>query len=374
MGKSINVGIIGAGWMGKVHSEGYRRIPISFDLGGAEVHLRYAADVEAPLAKDLAGRYGYEKWTADWREVVRDKAVNLVDVCVPNFLHKEIVIEAARAGKHIICEKPLSNSPADSREMIEAVEKAGVKHRIDFNYRKVPAISYVKSMIESGELGSVSFYRAFIGQDWGYKAGATKTWRFESSQSGGGSLVTMGSHVIDIGRHFLGDVTEVMASSWTDPVRTKGPQVVDDAMALSLKFESGAIGSVISNWLAHGRKHHFEFEVNSEKASILFNSERLNELDAAFGSDEEAKQGFRTIYIGQPHPYGSDFELKTGMGIGIKESFLIQFYEFGRSILEDRPSGPNFYDGLFVDEVIEKAYRSVRSGQWEKIPKVSAKK
>ena len=369
MEKSIHIGIIGAGWMGKIHSEAYRRIPITFDLGGAEVNLRYAADVEPALVKDLAKRYGYEQWTTDWRRVIEDKKVDLVDICVPNFLHKEIVIEAARAGKHVLCEKPLSNSPSDSREMIKEVKKAGVKHRIDFNYRKVPAISYVKSMLETGELGKPSFYRAYIGQDWGFKAGATNTWRFEASQSGGGSLVTMGSHVIDIGRYLLGDITEVMATSWTEPQRAKGPQFVDDAMILSLKFESGAIGTVISNWLAHGRKHHFEFEVNSKKASVLFNTERLNELEAAFGSDEEAKQGFRTIYIGQPHPYGASFELKTGMGIGIKESFLIQFYEFVRCILEDSPSSPDFYDGWFVDEVIEKAYRSARSGQWEKIGK-----
>jgi len=369
MKKSIHIGIIGAGWMGKIHSEAYRRIPITFDLGGAEVRLRYAADVEPALVKDLVKRYGYEQWTTDWRQVIEDKKVDLVDICVPNFLHKEIVIEAARAGKHVLCEKPLSNSPSDSREMINEVRRAGVKHRIDFNYRKVPAISYVKSLVESGDLGRPSFYRAFIGQDWGFKAGAANTWRFEASQSGGGSLVTMGSHVIDIGRYLLGDITEVMATSWTEPQRAKGPQFVDDAMILSLKFESGAIGTVISNWLAHGRKHHFEFEVNSEKASVLFNTERLNELEAAFGSDEEAKQGFRTVYIGQPHPYGDSFELKTGMGIGIKESFLIQFYEFVRCILEDSPSSPDFYDGWFVDEVIEKAYRSVRSGQWEKIGK-----
>lgn len=374
MGKSIHIGIVGAGWMGKIHSEGYRRIPITFDLGGAEVHLCYAADVDGSLAKDLARRYGFEKWTTDWHEVIRDKKVNLVDVCVPNFLHKEIVIEAARAGKHVICEKPLSNSPSDSKEMIEEVKRAGVKHRIDFNYRKVPAVSYVKSMVESGELGKPLFYRAYIGQDFGFKAGATKTWRFESSQSGGGSLVTMGSHVIDIGRHLMGDIAEVMAASWTEPERAKGPQMVDDAMSLSLKFESGAIGTITSNWLAHGRKHHFEFELNSEKATVFFNSERLNELEAAFGSDEEARQGFRTIYIGQPHPYGASFELKTGMGVGIKESFLIQFYEFVRSILEDTPSSPDFYDGWFVDEVIEKAYRSVRSGRWEKIPKYTGTK
>jgi predicted dehydrogenase len=366
--KPIHISIVGAGWIGRVHSEAFRRIPLLFDLGEHEIKLRYGADIDRSLAESLSQKYGYEKWTTDWRHLIEDKETDIIDICTPNFLHKEIAIEAARHGKHIICEKPLAASPGDSREMLREVEKAKVKHLVNFNYRKIPGITYLKSLIDQGELGKLFLIRAYTGLEFGLKMEATQTWRFDSSQSGGGSFVTQGSHVVDMVRYLCGEIEAIAAATSSLP-RNGGSSNVEDQTILTLKHENGAMGSIISTWLAHGRKHHFEFEINAEKASIFFNSERLNELQAAFGSDEEARQGFRTIYIGQPHPYGPNFDLKTGMGIGIKETFIVQFYEFIRSILQDLEPSPSFYDGWWVDEVIEKAYRSARSGQWEKIGK-----
>ena len=371
MRRPIHISVVGAGWIGRVHSEAFRRIPLTFDLEGYEIKLRSAADIDPSLAESLSQKYGFEKWTTDWRHIIEDKETDIIDICTPNFLHKEIAIEAARHGRHIICEKPLATSPEDSREMVREVEKAKVKHLVNFNYRRVPGIAYIKSLIEKGDLGKLFLIRAYTGLEFGLKREATQTWRFDSSQSGGGSFVTQGSHVVDMVRYLFGEIEGIAATTSSLPRNGESSSNVEDQTILTLKCETGALGSIISTWLAHGRKHHFEFEINAEKASIFFNSERLNEIQAAFGSDEEAKQGFRTIYIGQPHPYGSNFDLKTGMGIGIKETFVVQFYEFIRSIIENQNPTPNFYDGWMVDEVIEKAYLSARSGQWEKIPRNS---
>lgn len=367
MKKCLNVGVIGVGWIGKIHSEAFRRVPLTFDLAGAKINLLLAADVDRASAESAAEKYGFRKWTTDWHKVVQDREIDIVDVCVPNTLHKEIVIEAAKNGKHILCEKPLSTSPENSKQMIQEVERAKVKHLVNFNYRKVPGITYAKSLIDEGEIGKPLLFRALISQDFAFKNEASKGWRFEPSQSGGGSLVTLGSHAIDMARYLFGNFASVIAATFEMPRRKKSAVNVEDETILLLRFENKAIGSITSSWIAHGRKHHFEFEINTEKASIFFNSERLNELQVVFGSDEERRQGFRTIYIGQPHPYGDCFQLKTGMGIGIKETFVIQFYEFIRSIIQDQEASPNFLDGWFVDQVIEKAYLSSRSEQWEDI-------
>ncbi len=155
-------------------------------------------------------------------------------------------------------------------------------------------------------------------------------------------------------------------------MKTNGAAEVEDETAVMLKFANGAVGTMTCSWLAHGRKHHLEFEVNAERGTLLFDSERLNELQIALGDDDEKQQGFRRIYVGQPHPYGSSFELKSGMGIGIKESFIIQCYELVRGVVEGRRVSPDFYDGWCVDEIIEKSYASVRSGRWEKVGRLQA--
>lgn len=374
MVRVINLGVIGAGWMGKMHSEAFLRFPLLFPIPGVKVNLKVIADVDEKIAAEVAGRYGYSSWTGDWREVVADDEVDVVDICVHNSLHRDIAVAAARARKHVICEKPLATNPAESQEMVREVEAAGVHHMVDFNYRHIPAVIYAKDLIDQGALGGIYHFRGLFAQDFAASPEFPMTWRFKSGTAGGGSLVTMGSHLIDLSRWLVGEIASVVALCQTVigeriwPGGEKDTVEVEDIAELLFRFETGVTGCLVTNWVAYGRRCHLEFEINGSRGSLFFDSERMNELLFCDGLDPLDRRGFKTILIGEAHPYGVGFYLKTGMGIGLKESYMIQIYEFIRGLVNGHNPGPTFHDGWRVDQVIEAAYASAHERRWVELP------
>jgi predicted dehydrogenase len=366
----IGVGLIGAGWIGRVHAEQYQRVPQLCSLPATKVKLRAVSDVVPELAQRIAEDFGFERRYADWRELIADPEVTLVDICTPNILHREIALAAAAAGKHVFCEKPLSMSGAEGREMFEAAEAAGIRHMVNFNYRRAPAIAFAKRLLTEGALGDVYHIRGGFTQDFAADPNLPWTWRFSKATAGGGSISTMGCHAIDLARYLVGEISHLVADlTIVFPERRKkeggvAKVDVDDSAALLLRFAGGVTGVLFTSWVAHGRKHHFEWEINASRGSLHFNSERLNELELYEASAPNDRQGFKTIYLGEPHPFGNVFGLKAGMGIGIRETFLLQVYEMLRAIVEDSPASPSFYDGWQVDRIVEAAQASSERRAW----------
>ncbi len=370
MSNTIGVGLIGAGWIGRVHAEQYLRVPQLCPLPGVTVKLRAVADVVPELAQSIATDFGFERCYADWQDLVADPEVTLVDICVPNVLHREIAVATAQAGKDIFCEKPMSMSPEEGRHMFETAEVAGVRHMINFNYRRAPAIAFAKQLLAQGVLGDIYHFRAGFCQDFAADPKAPWSWRFDLARAGGGSLVTMGTHVIDLARYLVGDIVQVMAMQSTfireRPKRDGGvgSVSVDDSTFALMRFRADTVGILYTTWMAPGRKHHFEWEINGSKGSLFFNSERLNELQFCESDDPENRGGFKTIYMGQRHPYGDILGLKAGMGIGIRETFLLQVYELLRGVAEGSPVAPSFYDGWQVDRIVHAAAVSSTEDGW----------
>lgn len=373
--KKINIGLIGAGWIGGVHSECYKRIESMFGLKQGTINLYMVADIDEKIATDAFNRYGFEKVTNNWKDVITDENINAVDICVGNSLHYDIAMMAAKYGKNILCEKPLAMNIHQSEEMVNEVQKNNVKNMINYNYRKVPAIAFLKEMIESGQLGKIYNFRSFFAQDFAVEPGMPMSWRFKKESSGGGVIITLGSHVFDIARFLIGDIDSLIADCSTlikeRPIFKDSKEMaevdVDDLAVGLVKFKNGCIGVLESCWLIHGRKHFFEIEVYGSKGSVIFVSERLNELKICEANQAEKIKGFKNVLIGHEHPYGNIFNLKTGMGIGIKESFVIQLYDFISSILNNEGSSPNFYDGYQVQKISDAFQDSVKKSSWIKL-------
>ena len=365
--KELHIAVIGVGWIGRIHSECYLRI--SQFLSDVNIILDTVVDIIEDSAIDAKNRYGFLKYTTKWEETIKDDKIDIIDICVDNMYHNQIALEAAANGKHIVCEKPLANGINEAKDMVEAARKAGIKNIINFNYRKVPALSFIKELVKNKELGEIYHISGVFQQDFGFNS--PMSWRFKKEKAGGGSIITMGSHLIDLGRFLVGEYMEVVSTDSTfinnrENIKTGQFEAcdVDDAFAFICRFENGALGSFLTSWVSHGRKHHCGIEVYGSKGSAYFNSERINEIGLFLDSKNSVTNGIRNILIGEDHKYGKLFSLKTGMGIGIKESFTIQLYEFILAIIEDSITSPDFSDGLEVEKVTHAVIQSSINRNW----------
>ena len=370
--KTLNVAVIGVGWIGGVHCECYERL--NSMMSGVRVCLHTVVDVIEPAAVAAKERFGFLKYSTDWHTVTDSDEIDIIDVCVDNMWHKDIVLAAVAGGKHVICEKPLATNLADAKEMVDKVQEAGLVNLINFNYRRVPALAQIKQLLDGGVLGTPYHIKGMFLQDFGFSS--PMSWRFQKEKAGAGSIVTMGAHIIDLGRFLMGEYAEVSALGatliperpvpGTDQV---GQCDVDDAMTVLARFESGAIGMFMTSWVCCGRKHHCEVEIYCSKGSVRFNSERLNEYELFLNDEghEPGLNGFRTVLVGAEGPYGDLFHLKTGMGIGIKESFTLQMRETLLAISEGRAATPDFSDGMVCEKVTEAIIKAADEHTWVKV-------
>ncbi|SFC40046.1 Predicted dehydrogenase [Bacillus sp. OV322] len=393
--KKLNVGMIGGGFMGKAHSLAYAAMPMFFWPAPAIPHRHTVVDVKEELAKDAAARLGFEHYSTDWREVVNNPEIDVIDIVTPNNTHAEIAIAAAKAGKHIISEKPLALGAAEAKEMLEAVKAAGVKHAVAFNYRRTPAVALAKKYIEEGRIGKILSFRGTYLQDWSADSNSPLSWRFQKKIAGSGALGDIGTHVVDFARYLVGEITDVnaMTRTWIPerPVQTggidnlgtvksndadvpKGKVDVDDEFITMVKFENGAIGSIEATRNAWGRNNFITFEIHGEKGSLFFNYERRDELQVAFADDPSDAKGFRTVYTGPSTPYGEALWPIPALGIGYGETKIIETHDFFKAITEEGTQfSPNFNDGYRIELIADAILDSADKGEWVNVNELEKK-
>jgi predicted dehydrogenase len=373
--------------MGKAHSLAYMAMPMFFWPAPAIPVRKTIVDVSDSIAAEAAQRFGFEKSTSDWRSVVEDPEIDIIDIATPNHLHAEIAIAAAAAGKHIISEKPLARSGDEAKTMYDAVKNAGIVHMVAFNYRRTPAVALAKKYIDEGAIGDILNFRGTYLQDWSADPDGPLSWRFQKSIAGSGSLGDIGTHVVDMARYLCGEITQVntqlktwvktrplqaggvdkLGASTKDSTAPRGEVDVDDEVLSLLEFQNGAIGSLEATRNAHGRNNFLTFEIHGSLGSIYFNYERRDELQVAFANDQADRKGFRTVYTGPAHPYGEGLWPIPALGIGYGETKIIETYDFIKAIMEGGEVSPNFKDGYQINLIADAMAASAQSRSWTSV-------
>lgn len=372
MRRQIRIGLIGHRFMGKAHSHALHSVAFLLD---AEVEPIPA--VLCGLEEDLeatAARYRWRACTRRWSDVVADPAIDVVDIATPGSTHCEIALAAAQAGKHLMCEKPLALNAAEARRMYEAAERAGVRHLVNFNYRRVPAVMLAKQLIESGELGEISFFQAAYWQDWALEPTVFLVWRMDKRVAGAGVMADNGSHLIDLARYLLGEIQEVAGAAEIVIKRRPLPDgtdtgavSTDDTAGFLLRFRNGALGLLGASRISAGHKNALRFEVNGRKGSLSFDLERLNELQL-YQAEDRPVRGFRTVLVTDAeHPY-LRYWWPPGHMLGWEHTFVHQYYEFLKGIVNNTPVSPTFFDGWRAQEVLDAMQTAVTERCWVKVP------
>lgn len=377
----LNIGMVGYKFMGKAHSNAYRALPMFFpDRIKPNMKVICGRNTEAVSA--AAEQFGWAEHTSDWKALVSREDIDLIDINAPSNAHKEIAVAAASAGKHLYCEKPLALSLQDSRDMLEAAENAGVKHMVGFNYRFAPAVMLAKKLIDEGRLGDIYHFRAWFLQDWLVDPDFPLAWRLQKEIAGSGAHGDLGAHLIDMSHYLIGDITEVIGMSETfikerplpeetgglsatsgNPSQT-GSVTVDDATLFLARFGNGALGSFEATRFATGHRSTNSFEINGSKGSVIFDFERMNELQVYFTDDKEDVQGFRRVLATDPAHAYSGVWWPAGHPIGYEHTFTHAFVEFLDAIEQDRQPVPNFNDGVKCQQVLEAVEQSVKERKW----------
>jgi len=380
--KEIRVGLIGHKFMGRAHTHAYTDLPIFFDTGVEVVKKIICSNEESVI--DISKRWHWEKYSLDWREVVQNPEVDLVDIAAPSAIHAQIAIAAAKAGKHIFCEKPLALNLEDAKAMVNAVEKADVVNMIGFNYRRVPAIALAKKLINDGEIGEIYHFRGIYQQGWLVDPNFPLAWRLRKEKAGYGSLGDLGAHVIDLARYLVGEVEEVLCTERTfikerpKPIvedglvaiagKERGKVDVDDAAAFLAHFKNmETIGYLEMTRYGTGHRNQNRIEINGSKGAIIFDMEKMNELEFYRVDDSSHIQGYRRIQVGEGvHPYMANW-FPAGHIIGYGDTFVNQAYDLITAIKEGKKITPDFNDGLICQQILEAADKSVRTKKWEKV-------
>lgn len=358
----IGVGMLGYAFMGKAHSNAFKTLGYMTWPPPLQPRLVSIAGRNAEAVEEAAGRYGYESWTTDWRDVVGDPRVGLFDNGGPNSLHAEPTVAAARNGKHVICEKPLGRTADESFEIWKQVAVTGVRHMCAFNYRFVPAIRMAREMIDAGELGEIRHFRARYLQDWGDDP-TLDTWRFHAEEAGSGALGDLGAHVVDLAHFLVGDVATVSGL-----VRTFfSGRRVDDAIAAAVQFANGAVGTIEATRLALGRRNAMQWEINGSKASLAFDMERMNELDVFRAGGD---RGFTNVKVTETEMPFWSWWWPPGHMLGWEHTFVHEIRHLLSAIAgedEVAPYGATFEDGYRSAEVCDAIVRSHGTGARETI-------
>lgn len=381
--KKLNVAIIGAKFMGKAHSSAWSRVHRFFDVPYEPV-LKVACGRPGSSIESFAARWGWESISTDWKKTVNRPDIDVVDISAPPSLHHEIAIEAAKAGKHLFCEKPLSLTYRQAVEMYAAAEKAGIVHYLNHNYRRCPAITLARRFIEEGRLGRLFHWRSAYLQSWIVDPEFPLTWHLRKETAGSGPHADLNSHLVDLARFLVGDITQVTAMTAQFikerplPVegssgafqagqkaegRKMGQVTVEDAAFMLARFENGALGSFEATRFAPGRKNFNTFEIYGSKGSIGFNLERMNELNFFSADDPAYAQGFRNIMVTEAvHPYLNAW-WPPGHIIGYEHTFVHAMADFLNAIGSGTAVTPNFADGVKNMAILDGALESAQTGR-----------
>ncbi len=374
MTKSLNIGMVGYGFMARAHSNAWSSVSHFFDTGYRPV-LKAVAARNTEKASSFAGMWGYERVENDWCKLVAARDIDVIDVCVPNDLHAEISIAAAKAGKMVTCEKPLARTAAEAMPMIAAVEKAGVPNMVWYNYRRVPAVSLIKHLVDSGRLGKIFHYRAKFLQDWTISPdvpqGGAGTWRLDVDAAGSGVTGDLLAHCLDTAMWINGGIASLTAMTETFvKERTHAetgkvqPVGIDDAAAVLTRFANGSLGTFESTRYARGNKAAYTLEINGEKGSLAWDLHDLNRLQFFDHSTQSELRGWTNILVTDgDHPYLGKWWV-PGLIIGYEHSFTHQVADFLTGLATGTPAAPTFRDALAANQVCDAIIASGRSGQW----------
>ena len=375
--KPLNIGLIGYGFMGRAHANAFRKAPNFFDLPFRPV-LKAVCARDAAKVSAFAGRWGFESLETDWRKLIQRQDIDLIDIACPNDVHKDIAIAAAGAGKMILCEKPLAMNGADGLKMVQAVEKARVPNMVWYNYRRIPAVTLARQLIDEGKLGRIFHYRAKFLQDWTISKdlpqGGAGLWRLDVKVAGSGVTGDLLAHCIDTALWLNGGIDRVTAMTETFIKQRKHNLTgkvekvgIDDACAFLARFKNGSLATFESTRYARGHKALYTFEINGEHASIAWDLHDLHRLQYFEHGDEGRVRGWRSIHVTDgDHPYMGKWWV-PGLQIGYEHSFVHQFADFLDGVANRRPASPTFRDALETQYVCDAVLQSARSGRWQKV-------
>ena len=373
--KKLNIGMVGYGFMGRTHSNAFKQCNNFFQLEHETV-LKAACARDAGKLKAFADQWGYESTETDWRKLVERKDIDIIDIAAPNDMHHDIAIAAAAAGKMVMCEKPLGRNSAESREMVDAVEKAKVANMVWYNYRRVPAVTLAKQLIDEGRLGKIFHYRAKFLQDWTISAdlpqGGQGLWRLDVGVAGSGVTGDLLAHCIDTAMWLNGSIDKVTGLTETfikerhHNLTGKTEKVgIDDASLFLARFDNGSLANFEATRYARGHKALYTLEINGEKASIFWDLHDLHRLQYFDHRDEGRTRGWRSIHITDgDHPYMAKWWV-PGLQIGYEHSFTHQAADFIEGVETGKPAAPTFRDALATDLVTDAVLKSARTGAWE---------
>jgi myo-inositol 2-dehydrogenase/D-chiro-inositol 1-dehydrogenase len=377
--KKLNIGMVGYGFMGRTHSNAFAQAPHFFDLNYEPVLKAACARNEEKL-KPFAAQWGYESIETDWQKLIARKDIDLIDIASPNDTHMEIAIAAAKAGKMVMCEKPLGRNAKESKKMVDAVEKAGVANMVWYNYRRVPAVTLAKQLIDEGKLGKIFHYRAKFLQDWTISAdlpqGGQGLWRLDVGVAGSGVTGDLLAHCIDTAMWLNGSIESVTAATETFIKKRKHtltgkvePVGIDDASLFLARFANGSLANFEATRYARGHKALYTFEINGEHASIFWDLHDLHRLQYFDHKDEGRTRGWRSLHITDgDHPYMAKWWV-PGLQIGYEHTFIHQAADFIDALGKKKPASPTFKDAYATDLVTDAVLKSGKSGRWER-PKV----
>jgi predicted dehydrogenase len=370
----IGVGLVGYRFMGRAHSNAYRQVARFFDVDPPPRMVALCGRNEAAV-REAAAALGWEGYETDYGRMLERDDIGLVDISSSGDTHHEFALAALEAGKHVFCEKPLANTVSEAREMMEAARAAGTVNMVCHNYRRVPAVQLAKKFVDEGRIGEIRHWRAVYLQDWLLDPRSPLTWRLRKETGGAGPLADLGSHLVDLAHFLVGPITEVVGVAetfvkkrplpGTDAENPEmGEVTVNEAAAFLARFAGGAIGTFETSPLVPGRKAREFFEINGSKGSVLFDLERMNELQVYFEDDPTEASGFRTILVTQPeHPYMEGW-WPPGHIIGYEHTFVHTVKDLLDGIAAGESPAPTFEDGYRTQAVLDAVERSVQSRQW----------
>ncbi|MDI2125617.1 Gfo/Idh/MocA family protein [Yinghuangia seranimata] len=376
--RTVNVALVGHGFMGAAHSQAWRTVAHAFDVDPVP-RMAVLCGRDRGNAAAAAARWGWAASADDWRAVVADPAVDVVDICTPSRSHAEIAAAALAAGKHVLCEKPLANTVAEAARLAGAARiaaaRSGAVALLGFNYRRVPAVALARGLVEHGRLGRVRHVRARYLQDWLADPHTPLTWRLDAAEAGSGALGDIGSHIIDLAQYLTGHrITDVFGCTHTFTTErpgadgTPGPVTVDDAAVLTARMANGALATFEVSRAATGRKNSLRIEIDGTDGALAFDLERLNELEFLDATAPRGEQGFRTLLATEPdHPYLAAW-WPPGHVLGWEHTFTHQARDLLTAIGQGTGAAPDFTDGLGVQLVLDAALRSAASGTWQHVP------
>ncbi len=387
--KPIKIGVIGAGWMCKAHSAAFKNVNLTFGTGVGVPVLEVVADVSGGRARAAAEELGFNRWSDDWKQVVQDPEIDIIDITTPTDAHEEIGLAAARAGKHIYCEKPLALTAAGARAMAEAAEAADITTIVGFSYLKNPVQGYARELIAAGELGEIIQFHGVFDQDALVDPAVPFSWRFEKAVAGSGALGDLGSHIISLAQMLVGDFAEVLGITETfikeRPVATGGSGYSvsagasatlravenDDVAQFLCRFANGAIGSLGTSRIGTGRKLGIRYEIQGTKGALVFDQERMNELHIYRHGDPAAEQGFKTVYNGPQHPGYSGFFPIGGIPLGYNDQKIIETKDMLAAVTAGEKAYPDFRFAYQVDRVVDAVLESAAERRWVALSEIA---